>query len=205
MPMHAGIKGSARGERERMAGRNNLTTTTTGGIDEKRPPPSNLSLFLTFPAASAATKRATTTRVSDSVVSMSCGDMVARALERRGKGERMSLFSFGDRREESEKSEAATLASKLFFPSHSLPLSLSLSLSLFGEERETTGVIAAPRASTLSPHAHCKYGRRRGGRQREAPAQQAAGEISSREHSFRLRRFVISLFPFPLSHLLSSS
>ena len=113
-----------------MAGRNNLTTTTTGGIDEKRPPPSNLSLFLTFPAASAATKRATTTRVSDSVVSMSCGDMVARALERRGKGERMSLFSFGDRREESEKSEAAMLASKLFFPSHSLPLSLFLSLSL---------------------------------------------------------------------------
>ena len=113
-----------------MAGRNNLTTTTTGGIDEKRPPPSNLSLFLTFPAASAATKRATTTRVSDSVVSMSCGDMVARALERRGKGERMSLFSFGDRREESEKSEAATLASKLFFPSHSLPLSLPLPLSL---------------------------------------------------------------------------
>jgi len=78
-------------------------------------------------------------------------------------------------------------------------LSLSLSLSLFGEERETTGVIAAPRASTLSPHAHCKYGRRRGGRQREAPAQQAAGEISSREHSFRLRRFVISLSFLSLS------
>ena len=113
------------------------TTTATRGIDEKKKKAATvkkIALTLTFPAASAATKRATTTRVSDSVVSMSCGDMVTSSSERTEKGKRererkrgLAFCSFSAIRERRVQGRS-DFARKLFFFSLSLPHHSLLSL-----------------------------------------------------------------------------
>ena len=110
------------------------TTTATRGIDEKKKKAATvkkIALTLTFPAASAATKRATTTRVSDSVVSMSCGDMVTSSSERTEKGKRererkrgLAFCSFSAIRERRVQGRS-DFARKLFFFLSLSPTTLS--------------------------------------------------------------------------------